>query len=104
MLPSRVWIIRLRWKLWRARKVEQGNINIGIAFIAGLASFLSPCVFSLVPAYIGYLGGRSAASTQGSQAGRWAVLSHSLAFILGFSVIFIGLCLAISTLGELLYD
>ncbi|OQX61470.1 MAG: hypothetical protein B5M51_07805 [Anaerolinea sp. 4484_236] len=32
------------------------NLTLGIAFIAGLASFLSPCVFPLVPAYIGYLG------------------------------------------------
>ena len=32
----------------------------GLAFLAGLASFLSPCVLSLVPAYIGYLGGRAA--------------------------------------------
>jgi cytochrome c-type biogenesis protein len=84
--------------------MDSADINIGIAFIAGLASFLSPCVFSLVPAYIGYLGGRSAASTQGSQTGRWIVLSHALAFVLGFSLIFIGLGLAVSTLGQLLYD
>jgi cytochrome c-type biogenesis protein len=80
------------------------DINIGIAFIAGLASFLSPCVFSLVPAYIGYLGGRSAASTQGIQTGRWVVLSHALAFVIGFSFIFIGLGLAVSTLGQVLFD
>jgi cytochrome c-type biogenesis protein len=84
--------------------MDSSDINIGIAFIAGLASFLSPCVFSLVPAYIGYLGGRSAASTQGSQTGRWIVLSHALAFVLGFSLIFIGLGLAVSTLGQVLYD
>ncbi|MCJ7722895.1 MAG: cytochrome c biogenesis protein CcdA, partial [Anaerolineales bacterium] len=36
------------------------NVSVGLAFLAGLASFLSPCVLSLVPAYIGYLGGRSA--------------------------------------------
>ena len=84
--------------------MDASEINIGIAFIAGLASFLSPCVFSLVPAYIGYLGGRSVASTQGSQTGRWLVLSHALAFVLGFSLIFIGLGIAVSTLGQLLYD
>src|SRR4030065_1578019 len=90
--------------LWKRRKMDSADINIGIAFIAGLASFLSPCVFSLVPAYIGYLGGRSAASTQSGQAGRWAVISHAMAFILGFSVIFISLGLAVSSLGELLFD
>jgi cytochrome c-type biogenesis protein len=84
--------------------MEPSDINIVIAFIAGLASFFSPCVLPLVPAYIGYLGGRSAASTQSSQTGRWIVISHALAFILGFSIIFIGLGLAVSTLGQLLYD
>jgi cytochrome c-type biogenesis protein len=36
------------------------NVTVGLAFVAGLASFLSPCVLSLVPAYFGYLGGRAA--------------------------------------------
>ena len=35
------------------------EVTIGLAFLAGLASFLSPCVLSLVPAYLGYLGGRA---------------------------------------------
>jgi cytochrome c-type biogenesis protein len=47
------------------------NVSIGLAFLAGLASFLSPCVFSLVPAYIGYLGGRSAG---GDARSRWPLL------------------------------
>ena len=38
--------------------MDYANVGIGFAFLAGLASFLSPCVFSLVPAYIGYLRGR----------------------------------------------
>ncbi|MCI0521058.1 MAG: cytochrome c biogenesis protein CcdA [Chloroflexi bacterium] len=80
------------------------NIGLGLAFLAGLASFLSPCVFSLVPAYIGYLGGRSAASSQGGQASRWLTFSHGLAFVLGFSVIFILLGVAASALGGLLYS
>lgn len=84
--------------------MDSSNVNIGIAFIAGLASFLSPCVFSLVPAYIGYLGGRSVASAQGIQSSRLHVISHAFAFIFGFSVIFIGLGLAVSTLGQVLYD
>jgi cytochrome c-type biogenesis protein len=84
--------------------MDPSDINIGLAFIAGLASFLSPCVFSLVPAYIGYLGGRSAASAQGIHAGRWSVLSHALTFILGFSTVFISLGLAVSILGHVLRD
>ena len=36
------------------------NTTIWLAFVAGIFSFLSPCVLALVPAYIGYLGGRAA--------------------------------------------
>jgi cytochrome c-type biogenesis protein len=80
------------------------NLSIGLAFLAGLASFLSPCVFSLVPAYIGYLGGRSAASAVGGKTNRWLTLSHGVAFVLGFSVVFILLGVATSALGGLLFN
>jgi len=80
------------------------NISLGLAFIAGLASFLSPCVFSLVPAYIGYLGGRSVASAKIEQPSRWVTFSHGLAFVLGFSVVFITLGVAASAVGRLFYD
>jgi cytochrome c-type biogenesis protein len=84
--------------------MEIGNVGIGLAFVAGLASFLSPCVFSLVPAYLGYLGGRSAASAQVGVANRWMTFSHGLAFVGGFSLVFILLGVASSALGSLLYD
>jgi cytochrome c-type biogenesis protein len=79
------------------------NVTIGLAFLAGLASFLSPCVLSLVPAYIGYLGGRAAG---GESAGknRWVTFSHGLAFVIGFSVVFILFNIIASALGLLLYD
>ncbi len=81
------------------------NVTIGLAFLAGLASFLSPCVFSLVPAYIGYLGGRSAAGTsEECQTSRWNVFTHGLAFVLGFSIVFITVGVAASALGGLLSD
>lgn len=84
--------------------MDLASVGVGIAFLAGLASFLSPCVFSLVPAYVGYLGGRSVASSSGGKQSRWLTLSHGLAFVLGFSVIFISLGLATSALGGLLYN
>ena len=80
------------------------NIGLGLAFLAGLASFLSPCVLSLVPAYVGYLGGRSVAIAQEREPSRWDTFSHGLAFVLGFSVVFILLGIATSALGSLLYD
>jgi cytochrome c-type biogenesis protein len=82
------------------------SVSIGLAFLAGLASFLSPCVFSLVPAYIGYLSGRSIAAVDRDEEkpDRWGAFTHGIAFVLGFSVIFIFLGLFISSLGELLYN
>lgn len=84
--------------------MDTTNIGLGLAFIAGLASFLSPCVFSLVPAYVGYLGGRSAASISSKESDRWLTFSHGLAFVIGFSIVFILLGVATSALGGLLYD
>jgi cytochrome c-type biogenesis protein len=81
------------------------NVGFGLAFLAGLASFLSPCVFSLVPAYIGYLSGRSIARTEGGGSiNRWETFAHGLAFVLGFSIIFVLLGLVASSIGRLLFD
>ncbi len=80
-----------------------GNVTVGLAFLAGLASFLSPCVLSLVPAYIGYLGGRAAGGESAVQ-NRWITITHGLAFVLGFSLVFILFNIAASALGILLYD
>lgn len=84
--------------------MDFANITIGLAFLAGLASFLSPCVFSLVPAYVSYLGGRSAASARDGIADKWVTFTHGLAFVVGFSMVFILLGVAASALGGLLYD
>jgi cytochrome c-type biogenesis protein len=80
------------------------NISLGLAFLAGLASFLSPCVFSLVPAYIGYLGGRAAGGETTGRNARWVTFSHGVAFVLGFSIVFILLGIATSAFGRLLFD
>jgi len=83
--------------------MDLANIGVSLAFIAGLASFFSPCVFALVPAYVGYLGGRSAAVSDTGNS-RWIAFSHGLAFVLGFSFVFILLGVATSALGGVLYD
>lgn len=85
------------------------EITIGLAFLAGLASFLSPCVFSLVPAYISYLGGRAVKQVSGAAEGavevnRWITFTHGVAFVLGFSVVFVVLGVAVSAAGGILYD
>lgn len=79
------------------------EVTLGLSFLAGLASFLSPCVFSLVPAYIGYLGGR-AAGGEATENNRFVTFTHGLAFVLGFSLVFITLGVATSAFGRLLFD
>jgi cytochrome c-type biogenesis protein len=79
------------------------NVTVGLAFLAGLASFLSPCVLSLVPAYIGYLGGR-AAGGEAEGKNRWVTFTHGIAFVLGFSVVFILFNIIASALGVVLFD
>ena len=80
------------------------NVTLGLAFLAGLASFLSPCVFSLVPAYVGYLGGRAAGGEGADGGKRWITFTHGLAFVLGFSVVFVLLGVATAAFGSLLFD
>jgi cytochrome c-type biogenesis protein len=83
--------------------MDIAQITLGLAFLAGLASFLSPCVFSLVPAYIGYLGGR-AAGGEATESNRFVTFTHGIAFVLGFSAVFITLGVASSAFGRLLFD
>ena len=83
--------------------MDISQITLGLAFLAGLASFLSPCVFSLVPAYVGYLGGRAAGGEAGG-SNRLVTVTHGLAFVLGFSVVFVLLGVAASAAGGLLFD
>ncbi|MBI4770377.1 MAG: hypothetical protein HY784_08220 [Chloroflexi bacterium] len=74
------------------------NIGFGLALLAGAASFLSPCVLSLVPAYLGYLSGQAlgarpvpvgVGAAVGDDVDRWQTFSHGLAFVIGFTIVFI---------------
>jgi len=74
--------------------MEGSNITIGIAFVAGILSFLSPCVLPLVPGYVSLMSGVSIDRLKegGSASGaRSAVILNSLAFNAGLSVIFLAL-------------
>jgi cytochrome c-type biogenesis protein len=80
------------------------DINLGLAFFGGLASFLSPCVISMMPIYIGYLGGRSfnPTNTAIGKNFQWTIFFHGLGFIAGFSLVFIAFGMTISLLGGFL--
>lgn len=77
------------------------HITAGIAFLAGLVSFVSPCVLPLVPAYLSLLTGESVENLQAEPTARERVqtLAHAVAFVIGFSIIFIALGLSASAIG-----
>ena len=78
------------------------NIPIVVAFIAGLVSFLSPCVLPLIPGYLAYLAG---ASVGDETKKRREIFLNSFFFVLGFSLVFAVLGVLLTTLLEsIAYD
>ncbi|MGH2350751.1 MAG: cytochrome c biogenesis CcdA family protein [Chloroflexota bacterium] len=77
------------------------SLSLVVAFGAGVLSFASPCVLPLVPAYVGHLAGRTLDKEGGSRA---KTLSHALAFVLGFTLIFVTLGATVGLVGYLFQD
>jgi cytochrome c-type biogenesis protein len=75
------------------------SVGLGIAFSAGLLSFLSPCVLPLIPSYVTFITGLS---LDDATRARRTALVHALLFALGFSLIFVALGAGASALGRLL--
>ena len=73
--------------------------SFALAFVAGLLSFLSPCVLPLIPSYVGFLTGLT---LEELEVRRGTALAHALWFVAGFSLIFIALGATASALGVLL--
>jgi cytochrome c-type biogenesis protein len=73
--------------------------TFALAFVAGLLSFLSPCVLPLIPSYVGFLTGLS---LEEIDARRGTALVHALWFVAGFSIIFVALGATASVLGVML--
>src|SRR6516165_7546872 len=81
------------------------NITFVGAFIAGLLSFLSPCVFPLIPSFITYITGLSFADLQAehpSHKVRQLTVIHSLLFIAGFTAVFVLLGASATYIGGFL--
>lgn len=89
---------------------EEGLTGIGItsifgfaaAFAAGVIAFLSPCVLPMVPAYLMHLAGVSADAAAGEQ--RSATFRHALAFVAGFSIVFVALGASVGAVGYVVRD
>jgi len=80
------------------------DVNFFVAFAAGIFSFLSPCVLPLIPSYLSFVSGVSLDEMRSDQAEarvRSRVVLNSVAFILGFSLVFVSLGASASYLGSL---
>jgi cytochrome c-type biogenesis protein len=75
------------------------------AFLAGILSFLSPCVLPLVPGYVSLISGASVEELQSSERRvLGTVMLHSLTFVLGFSVVFIALGAVATGVGQVVNE
>ncbi|MFC1623975.1 cytochrome c biogenesis CcdA family protein [Candidatus Omnitrophota bacterium] len=80
-----------------------GQISIGVAFVAGILSFLSPCVLPLIPGYISFLSGLSLEELRGGAERKKVIRKAGLGavfFVIGFSVVFISLGASASFVGN----
>src|SRR6202790_1773613 len=80
------------------------DVSLAGAFLAGLISFLSPCVLPLVPGYISMLSGIGAEQLREGKAPSSQLLASALAFVSGLSIVFIALGASASAIGELLKE
>jgi cytochrome c-type biogenesis protein len=72
------------------------DINFLLAFVAGLLSFLSPCVLPLIPSYLSFVSGVSFKDLGEAGAIRWMILSRTVFFVAGFTIVFVALGLLFS--------
>ena len=72
---------------------------MGIALVAGIISFLSPCVLPIVPPYLAYMGGVSVSDMNSEKSARAKALGTALFFVLGLSTVFLILGFTTSLMG-----
>jgi cytochrome c-type biogenesis protein len=78
------------------------NVTFGAAVLAGVLSFLSPCVLPLVPPYLVYMSGVSLDDLTTESSGHRRVMLSSLLFVLGFTTVFVLLGATASAFGQVL--
>jgi len=83
--------------------MEISDVAIFWAFLAGVVSFLSPCVLPLVPGYVSYVAGNSLGETDDRRffRARMATLGMSASFVLGFTTVFVALGASATAIGQL---
>jgi len=81
------------------------NVSVFVAFTAGLISFLSPCILPMIPSYLAFITGISLeelSQDQNLKKVRKSVITNSLFFILGFSILFIAMGASATFIGKFL--
>jgi cytochrome c-type biogenesis protein len=98
--------VRTKYRQPRRAKLLDAHIYFGVA-LAGLVSFLSPCVLPLVPPYLGYLGGMTIeqmTAERGLEARAWRrVVLAAFCFVIGFTTVFVGLGAGASVVGQFIH-
>lgn len=88
---------------WEAVPVDVGSIGVAAAFVAGVVSFLSPCVLPLIPGYLSFMTGVAVGDLASGRPTK-AVLVPALLFVAGFATIFTALGASASVLGSFLVE
>jgi cytochrome c-type biogenesis protein len=84
--------------------MDASDVTLLVAFVAGLLSFLSPCVLPLVPAYIGQLTVVAVVGRANAIPSRWLAVRHAVAYVLGFGAVFTILGITATFVGGPLAD
>ncbi|MPZ27282.1 MAG: cytochrome c biogenesis protein CcdA [Micromonosporaceae bacterium] len=79
-------------------------LGVAVAVVAGLVSFLSPCILPLVPGYLAYVTGLSGADLDGDRRQRGRVLAGSLLFVAGFGAVFITIGVVAASAGRVFQE
>ena len=80
------------------------KIGLIIAFLAGVGSFFTPCIFPLIPAYVSFITGLSLEDIRAGTVRGWKdILLPALLFIVGFSTVFVALGVSVGLLGVILF-
>src|ERR1700752_2226097 len=78
------------------------DVSALTAFVAGLVSFLSPCVLPLVPGYVSMLSGIGVEQLKEDQAPRGGLVASAVSFVVGFSLVFVAFGASASAVGAFL--
>ena len=84
--------------------MNETSVSLGVAFVAGVVSFLSPCVLPIVPSYVTFITGMTLdeLTVHGTAAARTKAALHALLFVFGFTLVFVALGATATVFGAVL--